>query len=157
MQSGLKRSSVVNEWLSALDSIRSANSRNHLRKRLLIILFLGCFLGFIFQLSGSYENAFFVAGGAIAIGACALSLIPFFMTNSKVQTTEIRQVLCQEDGTKQELEDTPYWAEEGQRNSLYDTSNFVLRRSISCLVLSRLGDMCSTQCILEMIEQETIV
>lgn len=113
--------------------------------------------GFIFQLSGSYDNAFFVAGGAIAMGACALSLIPFFMTNSKVQTKEIRQVLCQKDDTNQEFEDTPYWAEDGQRNSLYDTSNFALRRSISCLALSRLGDMCSTQCILEMIEQETIV
>ena len=121
------------------------------------LVFLGCFTGFIFQLSGSYDNAFFVAGGAIAMGACALSLIPFFMTNSKVQTKEIRQVLCQKDDTNQEFEDTPYWAEDGQRNSLYDTSNFALRRSISCLALSRLGDMCSTQCILEMIEQETIV
>lgn len=121
------------------------------------LVFLGCFTGFIFQLSGSYDNAFFVAGGAIAMGACALSLIPFFMTNSKVQTKEIRQVLCQKDDTNQELEDTPYWAEDGQRNSLYDTSNFALRRSISCLALSRLGDMCSTQCILEMVEQETIV
>lgn len=121
------------------------------------LVFLGCFSGFIFQLSGSYDNAFFVAGGAIAMGACALSLIPFFMTNSKVQTKEIRQVLCQKDDTNQEFEDTPYWAEDGQRNSLYDTSNFALRRSISCLALSRLGDMCSTQCILEMIEQETIV
>lgn len=121
------------------------------------LVFLGCFTGFIFQLSGSYDNAFFVAGGAIAMGACALSLIPFFMTNSKVQTKEIRQVLCQKDDTNQEFEDTPYWAEDGQRNSLYDTSNFALRRSISCLALSRLGDMCSTQCILEMVEQETIV
>ena len=119
------------------------------------LVFLDCFSGFIFQLSGSYENAFFVAGGAIAVGACTLSLIPFFMTNSKVETTEIREVLCQKDGTKHE--DTPYRAEEGQRNSLYDTSNFALTRSTSCLALSRLGDVCSTQCILEMIEQETIV
>jgi len=113
--------------------------------------------GFIFQLSGSYENAFFVAGGAIAMGTCTLSLIPFFMTNSKVETKEIREVLCQKDDNEQEFEDTPYWAEGGQRNSLYDTSNFALRRSISCLALSRLGDVCSTQCILEMIEQETVV
>lgn len=91
------------------------------------------------------------------MGTCTLSLIPFFMTNSKVETKEIREVLCQKDDNKQELEDTPYWAEGGHRNSLYDTSNFALRRSISCLALSRLGDVCSTQCILEMIEQETIV
>jgi len=91
------------------------------------------------------------------MGTCTLSLIPFFMTNSKVETKEIREVLCQKDDNEQEFEDTPYWAEGGQRNSLYDTSNFALRRSISCLALSRLGDVCSTQCILEMIEQETIV
>ena len=121
------------------------------------LVFRVCLSGFILQLSGSYANAFFVAGGAIAMGTCTLSLIPFFMTNSKVETTEIREVLCQKDDTKQEIEDTQYWSEGGQRSSLYDTSNFALRRSISCLALSRLGDVCSTQCILEMIEQETIL
>jgi len=130
----------------------SVNTHNNFGERYLTILrfFLS---GFIFQLSGSYVKAFFVAGGAIAMGTCTLSLIPFFMTNSKVETTEICEVLCQKDDTKQELEDTGG----GQRNSLYDTSNFALRRSISCLAFSRLGDVCSTQCILEMIEQETIV
>lgn len=121
------------------------------------LVFLGCLSGFIFQLSGSYENAFFVAGGAVAMGTCTLSLIPFFMTNSKVETVEVCEVLCQKEGTKQELEDASYWSESGQRNSLYDTSNFAMRRSISCLALSRLGDVCSTQCILELIEQETNV
>ena len=91
------------------------------------------------------------------MGTCTLSLIPFFMANSKVETTEICEVLTQEDDTKQELEDTQHWSGGGQRSSLYDTSNFALRRSISCLAFSRLGDVCSTQCILEMIEQETIV
>ena len=79
------------------------------------------------------------------------------MTNSKVETVEVCEVLCQKEGTEQELEDTQYSSEDGQRNSLYDTSNFAMRRSISCLALSRLGDVCSTQCILELIEQETNV
>lgn len=46
----------------------------------------------------------------------------------------------------------------GQRNSyIYDTSNFALRRSLSCLALGRLGDVCGAQCILEMLERETDV
>ena len=147
--------SVGNEWFSVCIRFHTVSKFTKPFARMFNLVFLGCFSGFIFQLSGSYQSAFFVAGGAIAVGACALSLIPFFMTNSKVETTEIREVLCQKDDTKNE--DKSYWAEEGQRNSLYDTSNFALRRSISCLALSRVGDVCSTQCILEMIEQETIV
>jgi len=39
------------------------------------------FAGLLFEISGSYENAFLVAGGVMAMGTCTLSLIPLFMTS----------------------------------------------------------------------------
>lgn len=118
--------------------------------------------GFIFQVSGSYQNAFFVAGGAIAVGTCTLSLIPFFMTrDSELPTVHVE--ICEDPLEKEEiaqdLPDIGYSAGK-QRNPafLYDTSNFALRRSLSCLALNRFGDaVCGTQCILEMLERESDV
>lgn len=121
------------------------------------MIFLSASLsGFIFEVSGSYQNAFFVAGGAIAVGTCTLSLIPFFMTDSKA--VEVCEEPCEKENTTPDLADTLNCSAGRQRNSfLYDTSNFALRRSLSCLALSRLGDVCGTQCILEKLERETDV
>ncbi|XP_073246825.1 monocarboxylate transporter 10-like [Porites lutea] len=112
---------------------------------------------FIFQVSGSYQNAFFVAGGAIAIGTCTLSLIPFFMpeTRENVESTEVRKEPLEKDKTIQDSNCTA----ERQRNSyIYDTSQFAWRRPLSCqLATGRLGDMLSVECILDMLERETDV
>ena len=112
--------------------------------------------GKIFEVSGSYQNAFFVAGGAIAVGTCTLSLIPFFMGDTTA--AEVCEEPCEKENTTLQLPDMLVSSAGGQRNSsLYDTSNFTLRRSLSCLALSRFGDMCGTQCILDMLERETDV
>lgn len=116
----------------------------------------GSLSGKIFEVSGSYQNAFFVAGGAIAVGTCTLSLIPFFMGDSKA--VEVCEEPCEKGSTTLELPDILVSSAGKQRNSfLYDTSNFTLRRSLSCLALSRFGDVCGTQCILDMLERETDV
>ncbi|KAM7430136.1 hypothetical protein ABFA07_019109 [Porites harrisoni] len=112
---------------------------------------------FIFQVSGSYQNAFFVAGGAIATGTCTLSLIPFFMpeTRENVESTEVRKEPLLKEKTIQDSNCTA----ERQRNSyIYDTSQFAWRRPLSCqLATGRLGDMLSVECILDMLERETDV
>ena len=40
---------------------------------------------------------------------------------------------------------------------IYDTRNFALRRSLSCLALGRLGEVCGSQCILDKLDRETDV
>ncbi|CAH3160523.1 unnamed protein product [Pocillopora meandrina] len=121
--------------------------------------------GLIFQVTGSYQNAFFVAGGAIALGTCTLSLIPLFMTrDAHEEIPTVRVELCadhvEKEDKSQDILDIVYHSSGKQRNSgfLYDTSNFALRRSLSCLALSRIGEsVCGTQCILEMLERESNV
>lgn len=117
----------------------------------------GFLSGFIFELSGSYQNAFFVAGGAIAVGTCTLSLIPFFMTDTKVVTVEICEEPLEKEDTVQDKTDTACSAGRQRNSFIYDTSNFAMRRSLSCLALGRLGDVCGSQCILEMLERESDV
>lgn len=133
-------------------------------KILTIFLFVS-FQGLIFQVTGSYQNAFFVAGGAIALGTCTLSLIPLFMTrDAHEEIPTVRVELCadhlEKEDKSQDILDVVYHSSGKQRNSgfLYDTSNFALRRSLSCLALSRIGEsVCGTQCILEMLERESNV
>lgn len=112
---------------------------------------------FIFQLSGSYQNAFFVAGGAIAIGTCTLSLIPFFMREARAQTVEIGEEPSEKEGAIGGFTGADKSVDRQRNSFLYDTSNFALRRSLSCLAISRLGDVCGAQCILDMLERETDV
>lgn len=73
----------------------------------------------------------------------------------------VRVELCADHLDKEDKSlDVVYHSSGKQRNSgfLYDTSNFALRRSLSCLALSRIGEsFCGTQCILEMLERESNV
>ena len=78
------------------------------------------------------------------------------MAESKV--VEVCEEPCEKEATARDLGDTLNCSVGKQRNSfLYDTSNFAMRRSLSCLALGRLGDVCGTKCILEMLERETDV
>lgn len=76
----------------------------------------------------------------------------------------VRVELCADhldkEDKSQDILKVVYHSSGKQRNSgfLYDTSNFALRRSLSCLALSRIGEsVCGTQCILEMLERESNV
>ena len=112
---------------------------------------------FIFKLSGSYQNAFFVAGGAIAVGTCTLSLIPLFMKETKPQIVETCEEPLRTEEKAQGFEDTDGSVKRLGSSLIYDTRNFALRRSLSCLTLGRLGEVCGSQCILDKLERETDV
>lgn len=84
--------------------------------------------------------------------------------DSHEEVPSVRVELCEDPLDKgDESQDYPniaYHSTGKKRNSglLYDTSNFALRRSLSCLALSRIGDaVCGTQCILDMLERESDV
>ena len=94
-------------------------------------------------------------------GTCTLSLIPFFMGETKLEVVEIDD----DAPSKDVLEDAPCvpvtsrsGATEQINSSLfYDTRNFSRGWSLSSLALGRLGELYGSQCILEMLERETCV
>ena len=127
-------------------SFKNLSCEKHFNSnQLVVFLFL---LAFIFKLSGSYQNAFFVAGGAIAIGTCTLSFIPSFMPETRVKKVETDKEILEKGETAQEFTDTSDSVERSKKSISYDTSNFALRRS---------EKGCGTQCILDMLERETDV
>lgn len=95
---------------------------------------------FIFKLSGSYQNAFFVAGGTMAIGTCTLAFIPSFMPETRTENVETNKELLEKEETAQKIT---------------DTSDSVT--PLSCLALGRIGEVYGAQCILDTLERETDV
>lgn len=132
-----------------------------LRHLTLLMFFSFFLLAFIFKISGSYQNAFFVAGGAMACGTFTLSLIPLFMPHKKSQPVKTgRELLDKDDSSKEVLDENS----DGEKpiiavdtSFLFDTSNFAMRSSLSCLALNRLGDLCGSHYLVGNPDRETDV
>ena len=54
---------------------------------------------YIFQITGSYQDAFFVAGAAIAAGSCTLSFTRLFMPD--IATREKKEIREETPGKEQ--------------------------------------------------------
>lgn len=97
----------------------------------------------------------------MAVGTFTLSLIPFFMPHKKTPAVKTERELLDKDDTSKEILDPNSDGEKPiistDRSFGYDTSNFALRSSLSCLALNRLGDLCGSRCLLDMLERETDV
>lgn len=136
---------------SALGSLYGVNS--------ISIIFGPPLAAFIFKVSGSYQNAFFVAGGAIALGTFTLSFVSFFMPYEETEDVKTDKEFSGKDGTAEKdlTSSADNLRNSGNTSVLYDTSNFALRPSLSCLELNRLGDVCGSRCVLDKLERETDV
>ena len=63
------------------------------------LLHILCLPGYIFEITGSYRDAFFVAGGAIAAGSCIHSLTGLvFLSEAKE-----REQICEECGKENDI------------------------------------------------------
>ncbi|KAK2569119.1 Monocarboxylate transporter 10 [Acropora cervicornis] len=115
----------------------------------------------IFKISGSYQNAFFVAGGAMVCGTFTLSLIPLFMPHKKSPPVKTGRELLDKDDTSKEVLDENSDGEKPiiavDTSFLFDTSNFAMRNSLSCLALNRLGDLCGSHYLVGNPDRETDV
>ena len=73
---------------------------------------------YIFEITGSYQDAFFVAGAAIAAGSCTLPFTRLYMPD--LETGRERKEICEETPEQEKAAHVSANAneiEEGQRNS----------------------------------------
>ena len=75
-------------------------------------------LAYIFEKTGSYQDAFLVAGAAIAAGSCSLPFTRLFMPD--LETGRERKEICEETPAHEKAAHVSVIANEfaeGQRNS----------------------------------------
>lgn len=123
-------------------------------------------------MSGSYENAFFVAGGFMAIGTCTLSFIPMCMKPPEpveIQLSGRCQLSSPSAPTDFESEKPPSNAcadvipkpSKGERSNLeYETQRFSQNGStwtLSDYAIGISGDVFGLKAVIESMDRESYV